>query len=111
MKASAVGFNPDYNEEAPTLEKINAKEGYTLLEFGAPWCRHCQAATQMIKATLSKAQLMHIKVFDGKGKKLGRHFGVTLWPTLILLKSGKEVERVVRPTESHAIEALLALAE
>jgi thioredoxin 1 len=43
----------------------------------------------------------HISVEDGKGKRLGRTFGVKLWPTLVLLRDGREVARIVRP-RSHA---------
>ena len=50
----------------------------------------------------------HIKVEDGKGKPLGRSFGVKLWPTLILMENGKEKGRVVRPNDTAEIEAIFA---
>jgi thioredoxin 1 len=50
----------------------------------------------------------HLKVEDGKGRPLGRSFRVTLWPTLIFLKDGKEVARLVRPPTSQEISAALA---
>ena len=34
---------------------------------------------------------------------LGRSYRVKLWPTLVFLKDGKEVERLVRPTEVKPI--------
>ncbi|MGH1439927.1 MAG: thioredoxin family protein [Cellvibrionaceae bacterium] len=111
MKALTTGFNPTYYEDAPNLEDIKDLDGYAVLEFGAPWCGHCRAAAPAIEKVLSQTEMPHIKIFDGKGKRLGRHFGVRLWPTLILLKSGQEMERVVRPTEPHPIETLLALAQ
>lgn len=107
MIASTTGFNPTYHEQAPTMEQIKAKEGYVLLEFGAPWCGHCKAASEAIEAGLSEVNIPHVKIFDGKGKKLGRGFSVTLWPTLILLNSGDEVARLVRPTETEQIATLL----
>lgn len=42
---------------------------------------------------------------DGSGRPLGRSFRVKLWPTLVFLKDGKEIERVVRPTDTGAIAA------
>jgi thioredoxin 1 len=33
---------------------------------------------------------------------------VTLWPTLIFLRDGAEIARVVRPTDASAISAALA---
>ncbi|HEX5514805.1 MAG TPA: thioredoxin family protein, partial [Gammaproteobacteria bacterium] len=49
-----------------------------------------------------------IKIEDGRGRRLGRTFGVKLWPTLIFLRHGQEVARLVRPTDEAAIEQALA---
>jgi thioredoxin 1 len=40
-----------------------------------------------------------IRVEDGRGRPLGRSFQVKLWPTFIFLDQGREVARLVRPTE------------
>ncbi|MNW17665.1 hypothetical protein D3C71_2169300 [compost metagenome] len=45
---------------------------------------------------------------DGPGKPLGRSYRIKLWPTLVVLKDGQEVARVVRPTDAAAIAAALA---
>ena len=44
---------------------------------------------------------------DGKGQALGRSFKVKLWPTLIFMRNGQEVERLVRPTSAADIRAAL----
>lgn len=111
MNATQFGFNPEYAEEAPTLDEINSLKGVAVLEFGAPWCGHCQASHDAVKETMqSYPDMAHIKVFDGKGKRLGRQFGVKLWPTLIVLKDGQEVSRIVRFTASDAVRELLDMA-
>jgi thioredoxin 1 len=85
-----------------------------LLEFGAAWCGICEAAQRNIRAALAafdeRAVLQHIKVADGHGKPLGRSFRVKLWPTLIVLREGKELGRVVRPTSQEEITRLLDAA-
>lgn len=107
MQASAMGFNPDYSEEAPALEDIQMLGGYSVLEFGTPWCGHCQASRTAVESVLKeKPELLHIKIFDGKGKRLGRQFSIKLWPTLILLKDGQEVDRIVRFTSPDEVVAL-----
>ncbi|PKH03060.1 thioredoxin [Psychromonas sp. MB-3u-54] len=109
MKSSQLGFNPDYTKDAPTLEQISGLVGDAILEFGVPWCGHCQAARPAVKEGLSEhSQLPHIKVYDGKGKTLGRAFRVKLWPTLILLHDGTEVARLVRPLNADEVRQLLA---
>lgn len=109
MKTDVIGFNPDYSEETFTLEQIHELSDDTLLEFGAPWCGHCQAATPAIKEALSEhSELRHIRIYDGKGKRLGRLFKVKLWPTLILLQDGKEVDRLVRPLNANEVRQLLS---
>lgn len=108
MQSSTTGFNPEYSEDAPTLEQIQALEGAALLEFGTSWCSHCQAAQPAIaQAMQAHSKLLHIKVFDGKGKKLGRAFAVKQWPTMILLDNGKEVARLVRPLHASEVERLI----
>ncbi len=93
----------------PSRAEVDALSGSTLLEFGATWCPHCQAAQPHIASVLAAhPQVRHIKVEDGKGRPLGRSFGVKLWPTLVLLDDGTEVARAVRPTDARAISQLFA---
>lgn len=86
-------------------------EGRTLLEFGTSWCGYCKAAQPDIRAAVSAhPELRHIRIEDGKGRKLGRSFGVKLWPTLVLMEKGAEKGRVVRPESAPEIEAMLGAA-
>ncbi len=98
----------DYRENAPSLEQVAATSGLLLLEFGAPWCGHCQAAQPFIAEALAHQPVEHLPIADGKGKPLGRSFGVKLWPTLILLSNGQEKARVVRPTNLDDLAVLFA---
>lgn len=83
----------------PTREEIAALPGTTVLEFGATWCGICQGARPLIDAALAAhPEVRHLRVEDGKGKPLGRAFGVKLWPTLVFLRDGHEVTRRVRPS-------------
>ena len=92
----------------PTRQAIDALKGANLLEFGTPWCGHCQGAQPLLQAALAAhPDLPHIKVEDGPGRPLGRSYRIKLWPTLVVLKDGQEIARVVRPTGRAAMEAAL----
>ena len=102
-------MNATYAAREPTRAEVDALPGPTLLEFGAPWCGHCQAAQPLLASALAaQPDLRHLKIEDGSGRRLGRSFRVKLWPTLIVVAGGQEIARVVRPTSAAAIRDLLA---
>jgi thioredoxin 1 len=93
----------------PARQEIDALPGPTLLEFGTPWCGYCMAAQPLIASAFAgHEEVRHIKVEDGRGRPLGRSFGIKLWPSLIFLDNGKEVARLVRPTSAEAIAQAFA---
>ena len=101
-----------YAEVEPKREELDAMPGPTLVEFGSPWCGHCRRAQPLIAEALSAhANVRHIKVADASGKRLGRSFKVKLWPTLVFLRDGKEVAKLVRPGSAEEIKQALSQIE
>lgn len=99
----------DYATIEPSRSEVDALPGLTLLEFGSPWCGHCRRAQPLIADALaSHAGVRHIKIADASRRRLGRSFGVKLWPTLVFLKDGREISRLVRPTAADAIRTALS---
>lgn len=103
-----MGNLPRYSSEQPDRSTIDALPGPVVLEFGTDWCGHCSAAQPLIERALAgHPDARHLKVEDGPGRMLGRSYRVKLWPTLVFLRDGKELARVVRPLGTGAIEAAL----
>jgi thioredoxin 1 len=98
----------EYLNPGPSREEIDATSGLMLLEFGTPWCGHCQGAAPAVAEALAQFPgIEHVKVEDGPGRPLGRSFRVKLWPTLIGLRDGAEVARSVRPESVESVQELL----
>jgi thioredoxin 1 len=98
-----------YASPGPTREDIDQMTGAVVLELGTDWCGFCSEAAPRFAAVLDEhAGVRHIRVEDGSGRKLGRSFGVKLWPTFVFLRDGREVARLVRPRDEDAIRAAFA---
>ena len=100
--------NPTYADREPKRDEVDALAGPTLLEFGSPWCGYCRRAQPLLASALAEhPRVRHLKIADAGGRRLGRSFTVKLWPTLVFLKDGREVERLVRPPDLDSIQAAL----
>jgi thioredoxin 1 len=92
-----------------TREQVDMLVGASVIEFGAGWCGYCQAARPLIDQVLGEhPEVRHILVEDGRGKRLGRSFGVKLWPTLVFYRDGSEIARVVRPLGVEELRRAMA---
>ncbi len=103
-----MGYDASFIENEPLRAVVEKLEGATLLEFGAPWCEHCNFTQPLVATSFSShPQVRHLRIEDGAGRPLGRSFRVKLWPTLVFLWQGEEIVRLVRPLTAEAIEQAL----
>lgn len=94
-----------------TRDEADSLPGLAVLEFGASWCPHCHAIRAAMAENLRRhANVRHIMIEDGRGKRLGRSYRVKLWPTLIFLKNGEEVARLVRPEDDEISDVFARIA-
>lgn len=114
MTQLAMGMADESNDSAtsgsePTRAEIDAFAGAQVVEFGAVWCGHCQRVRPLVDEALARhPTLRHVRIEDGPGRRLGRTFRVKLWPTLVLMQRGVEIERLVRPADVHEIDRAIA---
>ena len=100
-----MGFVREYAASEPSRQEVDSLAGATVLEFGNAWCGHCRRAEPLIAGAFAAHDAVrHIRIADAGGRRLGRTFAVKLWPTLIFLKDGREISRLVRPNDPAAVQ-------
>lgn len=116
---------PPYATEHPSRTAVEEMRGSVVMEFGVDWCPHCQRAAGPVAEALRAAGALpadgppaaggdkavapatpqYLRLEDDRARPLGRSFKVKLWPTLLFLRDGVEVARVVRPTTAAEVTA------
>ena len=92
----------------PKRSELDASQGPVVVEFGTPWCGYCRAAQPLIREVIDQTPgVRHVRVEDGKGKRLGRSYRIKRWPTLIFLRDGQEQARCVRPETRQVLQTAL----
>jgi thioredoxin 1 len=103
-----MAINTEYAKTEPRRSEVDALRGPAVLEFGSLYCGYCRAAQPLlVRALEAHPQVRHLKVEDASGRRLGRSFGVKLWPTFVFLADGREVARLVRPIKAAAFDEAL----
>jgi len=97
-----------YPVQEPSRDDVDRMDGPVVVEFGSPWCGYCRAAQPLIAAALADHPVVrHVRIADASGRPLGRSFRVKLWPTLVFMKGGHEIARLVRPRDASSIREAL----
>jgi len=108
---SFVSVYTDQDQE-PSQAELDQSSGPILVEFGASWCPYCQAIQPVLERALAAhPQVRHLKIADGKGRRLGRSFAVKLWPNLVFLLDGCIRAQLARPTDAEITGAFQDLAD
>lgn len=104
-------FVPSYSEKEPSRVELDRCCGLLVVEFGASWCPYCQAIQPILEREFAgHPQVDHLKIADGKGRRLGRSFGVKLWPNLVFLLDGQVRGQLARPSAAEIQRAFQELS-
>lgn len=91
--------------------QVETLSGLVVLQFGTNWCGYCQNAHAVIEPVMAlHPEMQRYLVEDGPGRPLGRAYRIKQWPTLVLLRDGVELGRLVRPQAALQTEDWLKAA-
>lgn len=78
-----------------------------LLDFTAPWCGPCQRMAPIVDSLAARNYPVR-KVDLDTNRELAAQYGVTSIPCFVLLKDGREVDRILGATSGEELVAMLA---
>jgi thioredoxin 1 len=68
-----------------------------LIDFWAPWCGHCTKLSPVFDELAAEMadKVKCVKISVDESKALAQKYGVMSLPTMILLKDGKQIEKLM----------------
>lgn len=101
------------------IEKVNDEnfneataKGVVLVDFYADWCGPCRMLSPILEQIAGEMhdKVKFVKVDTDQAENTAAHFRITSIPTLILLKDGQEIDRVVGLRDAQALRTLINAA-
>lgn len=85
------------------------KEGLVLIDFYADWCGPCKMLSPLLEQINNEdSEVKVLKVNIDNSAMLANYFQIQSIPTLILLKDGKFVNKMIGFNTKRRIEELIA---
>lgn len=85
-------------------EEVLKSEKVVLIDFYAKWCGPCSLLSPIVEEIAEENEdIKVVKIDVDEEVELASEFGIISIPTLIVIKEGKEVDRVVGLVEKEQI--------
>jgi thioredoxin 1 len=90
-------FAADVSVSADDLQKILKEKGLVVVDFGAPWCRHCNELQPVVEtqAGVYAKDAKIVRLNTDNAEALTKTLKISSIPTLVVYWDGKEVRRQV----------------
>ncbi len=95
---------------ATWVGEVDASPLPVLADFWAPWCGPCHAVAPALERIAGRraSRLKVVKVNIDENPDLAARFGVRSIPTMVVLRRGREVDRMVGALPAEEIDRRLA---
>ncbi len=89
----------EFDKEVLKSDKI------TIVDFFATWCMPCRALAPILENAHSELgdKVKVVKIDVDESEQIARKYGVLSIPTMVFIKDGKELDRMVGLTNKQAI--------
>jgi len=96
---------------AATFQQETTASVPVLVDFWAPWCGPCRLVGPEVQrlAHQHAGHLKVVKVDVEREPALGSRFGIASIPTMMIVRDGREVDRVVGAVPPRELETRLGL--
>lgn len=89
-------------------EEVLKAENKVLVDFYADWCGPCKMLAPIVEEVASEHDdLKVVRINVDNEERIAMDYQIMSIPTLVLIKDGKEVDRVVGAVQKKVIETMI----